>query len=389
MTEVFNYHALFVNSTTTAFISRLDIDVKTEETLNQAAEELKAWLKPVLQNLAEQQGVKPPHSVPRFRLQGSSVYKTQNIPAHIPHQQVDLDLGVYISASFMENISAQNPLSRTPAANLAKIYFSIIDAQLRKLCIKRKWRYAEGCKQKDRCCHIELVTMDVHAHIDVPLYVAPNREFEDELVDKNLTTMKIGKALACADVSPELDYWGWEALEIVVIACRDGTWAESDVQKANSHFQNALAASGNPTVMLRIWRFVKAWRDHTWKLGEGPSSILLMEIVRRVFAEVYRNGSSPLDSDRDDKVLRHIFTCMSHHLTRNVLVKWGRMAEDLNRERTQEERNAWAAEAARAARLLERAACDKTLNLDQVILLVRTVFGQRIPGDVTLIKSLN
>jgi hypothetical protein len=384
MTEVFNYHGLLLNQTSSAFINRLEIDSRTESALNTAASAVKDRLTPVLRQVAEKFGVKGPYSTPRYRLQGSAVYRTQNAPAHPPQQQVDQDLGVYISASFLES-AADSSQRKLPAAALAKTYFEIVDKELRQLCRERGWEYAEGHKQNDRCCRINLATTGVDAHIDVPLYAAPDEEFERAMFAEATARAAVSFAAAdSADRAREIDEVGWDQLEVVVMACRNGTWVESDVQKTIRHFRNAADSSGHPRVIRRLWRFVKSWRDFIWKSG-GPSSILLMEIVQRICAELHRGGSDVLGDGRDDQMVRQVFPRMAHYLQREVIVHWGREAEDLNRG-APEEREAWASEAVRAASSLQRAACEASLNCDQVISLVRSVFGQRIPSDVTLIK---
>lgn len=383
MSEAFNYHALFVNPTTTAFISRLDVDDKTQAALEHAAEAVKERLRPVLRSLAEKFGVKAPYSVPRFRQQGSSVYRTQNFPAHPPKQQVDLDLGVYLSASFMDSAS-DAAIRKLPAADLAKTYFEIVDTTLRKLCRDHGWEYAEGQKQNDRCCRIDLAKTGVHAHIDVPLYAAPDEEFERAALAESVAYASLSATLDSADLARELDRAGWDELEVIVMACRDGTWKESDVQKAIRHFRDAADSSGHPRVIRRIWRFAKSWRDFRWTAG-GPSSVLLMEAVHRACLNLDRDGGDVLGCGRDDQILRRVFSGLSSQLRSDVLVHWGREPEDLNRA-GQEVRETWAEEAFRAAAALERAGCEETLNFEQVIALVRSVFGQRIPDDVTLIK---
>jgi len=296
-----------------------------------------------------------------------------------------VDLGVYISASFMEGVSDSGP-HRQPATALAKLYFEIVDGALRKLCRERGWGYPESDKQNHRCCRIDLQPAGVHAHIDVPLYAAPDDEFERIVEAKLAAEADFTKTFDSADLSRELDSDGWEELEVIVMACRDGSWTESDVQKAIEHFRAVARDSGHPRVMRRIWRFVKSWRDFVWKTGGGPSSVLLMETVQRVCRELEQSNAEFLGSGRDDQILRHVFDRLCAHLKGHVWVDWGTTREDLNRAKTQAERDEWSFEAARAAAALKRAACEETLNFDQVISLVRTVFGQRISDDITLIK---
>lgn len=383
MTEVFDYHRLFQNPTETAFIRRLDLDPRTIKVLDEAEEAIRGRLRPSLKALAERFGVKAPYSTPRFRRQGSSVYRTQNLPAHPPLQQVDVDLGVYLSASFMENV-ADASQRKLPSSALAKLYFEIVDRELRALCREKGWEYADGEKQNDRCCRVILTNTGADAHIDLPLYAAPDAEFERAFIAEMLALEALAKsARDSADLSKELDREGWDELELIVLATRDGKWTESDVQKTIQHFRTVADATGHPNVLRRIWRFVKAWRDFTWQTG-GPSSILLMEIVQRICLDT-DSQEDLLGAGRDDRILRHIFSQLPAYLQRDMLVQWGRNPEDLNRASV-ETRRAWSHAASVAAANLNRAAVDNGLLIPQVISLVRTVFGRRIPDDVTLVK---
>jgi hypothetical protein len=385
VTEAFNYHELFINPTASAFIGRLDLDTRTRDTLDDATKKVKDRLRPFLKTLAENNGVDPQYSTPRFRLQGSAVYGTQNYPAHPPEQQVDADLGVYISASFMA-ASEQAPVRKPKVSDLAKLYFEIVDRELRKLCREEGWDYAEGQKQNNKCCRIDLRRTGVAAHIDVPLYAAPDEQFVRLVESRKLAFEALSRSFDSAALSMELDRDRfWDELEVIVMASRDGSWNESDVQKAIQHFRDTMTDSGHPRVLQRIWRFVKAWRDYVWRVGGGPSSVLLMETVSRIVSDIRREGEDLLGCGRDDRILRQVFSRLGSCLQQSVWVHWDRDPEDLN-ARPSEDRAAFAGEARRAASALERAACEETLNFAQVISLVRTVFGQRIPEDVRLIK---
>ncbi|HAL38938.1 MAG TPA: hypothetical protein DCP03_12835 [Polaromonas sp.] len=390
METAINYHALFQNATDKAFISRLELDAATARMLKEAVTKVESTLRPLLKKLAESNGLKWPLSEPQFRPQGSSVYKTQNAPAHVPDQQVDVDHGVYIAAAFFEATSLMGnllgaPKKSLPAATLAKAYFELVDKALRSLCNKEGWRYAEGETKKDTCCRIDLSPKGVHAHIDVPLYAAPNEQFE-KVALKFLTMDSAVFAEAKRDISPEIDRDGWDELEVVVMATREGEWKESDVQVTIKHFKDAMAASGHPFVLRKLWRYVKAWRDHVWKKGGGPSSILLMEAVHRVLDVSRSDVRELLASSREDHILQFVFNHLPLHLSGPVMVRWGREAEDLNAG-TQEARIQWCEYARHCASNLSRAGQDERMTADQVISLVRERFGSRIPNDSTLVKS--
>lgn len=391
MDSAINYHALFQNPTSKAFINRLELDARTAHVLSEAVIKVENTLRPLLTQLAKSNGLEWPLTEPQFRPQGSSVYKTQNAPAHVPEQQVDMDHGVYIAAAFFEATSLLDnlrgaPKRSLPAAMLAKAYFALVDKALKGLCNKEGWRYAEGEAKKDTCCRIDLSSEGVHAHIDVPLYAAPNEQFEKAALKFRTMVMdSINFAEAKSDISPELDRDGWDELKVVVMATREGEWKESDVQVTIKHFKDAMTASGHPYVLRKLWRYVKAWRDHAWKNGGGPSSILLMEAVNRTLDVSRLEVRQLLGSGREDHMLQFVFDKLPSQLSSPVIVDWGREAEDLNTGKP-EARARWCEYAQHCASNLVRAGQDERLTSAQVISLVGERFGSRIPEDDSLVK---
>lgn len=103
---------------------------------------------------------------PKFRMQGSAVYRTLNDPAHTPPQEIDYDDGVFLPTSF---------LARTNRPALAaKGYFKAVEGALETLCKQEGW---ELDTSKDCCVRIRGVAID--AHIDIrsmrsPMMTSPN-----------------------------------------------------------------------------------------------------------------------------------------------------------------------------------------------------------------------
>jgi len=387
MKEAFNYHELFQNPTVSAFISRLDVDKKTADAMEDAVAKIKSALGPTLQNLALKGSVPARYAMPRFRLQGSTVYKTLNSPAYVPQQQVDADFGVYLAAAFLDTASNGGQNKRYPARELAKLYFDTVDGLLAKLCRKEGWKYAESTKQKDTCCRIDLSPKGVHAHIDVPLYAAPNEQFAKALTLDEQIAKSAAFAEARADVSPKIDREGWDELTVVVMATRSGEWAESDVQIVIQHFRSACARFGHPFVLRKIWRYVKAWRDFVWRDGDGPSSVLLMEVVVRILDADPAFSEALLGSGREDRMLHHVFANLGAQLRNDVWVQWGTTPENLNKGNATQ-RGQWSTMATACHKNLDQALFDERLYFQQVINLVRERFGQRIPNDEKLIRFL-
>lgn len=387
--EMHNFHELFQNAGGTGFIARLDLDRNCEIELESAVEKVKKALTPTLSKLAEKVGVEAPYRSPKYRLQGSKVYKTQNAPAHVPQQQVDVDLGVYLAAAFLDTMSRHDgEMIQIPAKHIAKLYFQAVDTALRQLAKAEGWNYLDGEHKKDNCCRIDLSPKGVDAHIDVPLYAMPNGEFEKLAKSLTFDGMHLAnEALARSDLGDQIDEDGWEQLEFVVMATRKGEWSESDVQKVIQHFKDAATRIGHPKILRRLWRYTKAWRDFNWQSGASPSSILLMEAIVRIFDENQALTEELFTSNRDDKLLWHIFSRLASYLRDDVTVHWGSEPEPLNRG-SEQDRNIWAAAADRCAEILRRCLQDPELQPSQIVSLVTLQFGQRIPRDPSLIKAI-
>src|SRR6266581_2597796 len=75
---------------------------------------------------------------PRFRTQGSWSYDTCNQPAHVPPQEMDWDLGVYLPISVWED-------NRPKIA--AGIYYGLLEELLKSLCAREGWTLCA----KDTC----------------------------------------------------------------------------------------------------------------------------------------------------------------------------------------------------------------------------------------------
>lgn len=388
-TENFNFHGLFHNSTNISFLKRLDLDAHTEQTLDDAVKKVKAALTPVLRGIAELAGVEANYRSPRYRLQGSKVYGTQNAPAHSPQQQVDIDLGTYLSATFLDTLAQQNGKKvAIPAKHIAKQYFDTVDMTLRILCKKEGWLYLDGQNKKDNCCRIDLSPKGLDAHIDVPLYAMPNVEFEK--LEKAAMTYDsaegIFEAAVRSDLAPVIDEDGWEMLDVVVMATRQGEWSESDVQKVITHFRDASKRISHPVILRRLWRYIKAWRDYNWRDGGAPSSILLMEAVVRILENDVVIAAELLASGRDDRTLLHLFKHLAFYLSDDVIVNWGAEPEPLNRGKAQE-RSVWVTKANQCAKILDQCFVDEELTQSQVIALVTQQFGKRIPVNTDFVKS--
>jgi hypothetical protein len=225
------------------------------------------------------------HSVsPRFRTQGSWAYRTCIQRAHL-HQEMDWDFGVYLPVSVFED--------QTPRI-AAKAYFELVQLLLESLCQREGWRLNHD---RPSCIRVQV---GPGAHIDVPLYAAPEAEFES-IRERAAALAKASSSAHDAQFLRESVAFGelvepaWEDLQGIHLARRDGTWKKSDPEAvARWYNDRVLALAPFGLQMRRACRYLKAWRDLVWPEG-GPSSVALMVVTAQHF-----EGSN---SRRDDLAL--------------------------------------------------------------------------------------
>lgn len=294
--------------------------------------------------------------VPRFRLQGSCAYRTCIQRAHA-HQEMDLDYGVYLPVSAFED-------SRPRVA--AKAYFELVESLLRRLCQTEGWTL-DG--STDNCVRLKVSTW---AHIDVPLYAAPEHIF---------TTIVERAAVAKAeyadfDAGSDLAESFWVEMDEIHLAKRNGTWKPSD-PAAVTRWWRALVEEHGPQ-LPRICRYVKAWRDFWWPNG-GPSSVALMIAIARDFSARPR---------RDDLALEDAAARMALALCgelRERGIDFGK--EDFLAGLSAEEKRAAAERADQLARRLKLVrSYGPNLRADAVA-DVRQQLGNRIPNKPDWLES--
>ena len=298
---------------------------------------------------------------PKFRSQGSSVYATLNdpVPEHVPPQQVDLDDGVFLPTSF---VNQEQPVIA------AKAYFDAVEEALEPLCKRRGWTL----KEKFSCVRIHV---GPKIHIDLPLYAIPDRDFERiEMMSKSagLRTMAMDSAVLL-----EAEYQSVPD-DHIMLAEREGTWRRSDPRALERWF---LAAIGRHSEALRhVCRYLKAWRDMQWKdPQDGIPSITLMAIAVNAFDAA---GARP-PLDREDRALLKVATAMSLALgstIANPVVE----GETLDGGWTQARRADYVGRARALAACVEAAMGGN--SPDAAIVRMQGCLGERVPHQPSLVQ---
>jgi len=339
-----------------SFESRIRPGTEQRRYLLSCVNKIESHLKPRI-SLATKTDLGMERSVtPRFRTQGSWSYDTCVVPAITPPQEMDWDYGVYLPVTVWEE--------NGPPHAMAKAYFHLVEGLLTELCATEGWTLLPG---KDTCIRIKVA---VWAHIDVPLYAAPESEFvkitEAQTLMKANTFDGLGiESVAFADSIETRQQW--EDLDSVVMATRKGEWKPSDPEIVANWFRDRVEEHG--VQLRRVCRYLKAWRDHHWREG-GPTSVSIMIAVAQGFTP--RSG-------RDDCVLEDA----ARHLGRAFLEDIREPGiddgiEDFNRLQG-DEREAVARRFGQLAEQLTQARKSTLHEKELVINQLRQQFGGRLP----------
>jgi len=304
---------------------------------------------------------------PRFRTQGSWSYDTCIEPAFTPPQEMDWDYGVYLPVTVWEE--------NGPPHKMAQAYFALVEGLLVSLCKKEGWTLLPG---KDTCIRVKVASW---AHIDLPLYAAPEDEFKKIRERVSLEEAQLKRAFDSAQLSDsfaeEMEQQQWEDLNHVVMATRKGEWMASDPEVVAKWFRDRVDEHNEQ--LRRVCRYLKAWRDFHWEQG-GPTSVSIM------IATVHGFDCKP---GRDDlaveHVARHLSTAFLHDL-REPGIDNG--AEDFNRLKYEERQQA-GTRFGQLAMELHSARSLGAHQKDQALFKLKQLFGARMPTDTVLVEPDN
>jgi hypothetical protein len=312
--------------------------------------------------------VAPTSLTPKFKMQGSFAYRTLNAPAHTPPQEIDLDDGVFVPVSFLNDNGRLHP------ALISSGYFRAVEALLRPVCREKGWTLVTD---KPSCVR---VVLDEGAHIDFALYAIPDEEFE-ELVETEVLAKSMNaqdRALLTEQIELAEDLYRGLREDQIMLAHREEGWKPSDPRKLEDWFRAALRVHGEQ--LRRVCRYVKGWRDYHWEASR-LSSIALMSCVVTTYDEA---ATAPADN-RDDLALLRVADRMPKLFGDRILnpVVDG---QHLDEGWADEDRRAFIAEA-QALRDRLREAISGTDNAPRALASLVRAFGDRLPDDHSLIRS--
>ena len=278
---------LFTTTGESCFLDQLNIPPFDLQIIDSARKDLRDALRAGLPNALREKGLEGDICEPRFYIQGSRAYKTLNSPCTTPPQQSDIDDGVYLPLSVMRE-------EGSPKLAIALFFDAVIDV-LQPICTANNWQVAS----KDTCVR---VTLSPYAHIDLPLYVIPDSLFM--LIKANMESR--GQAVFDSAMNSERDSWKELPSNKILLADRKQGWRKSDPMAMKNWFKLECHEKGEQ--LIRVIRYLKAFRDKQWEKG-GPSSILLMAAACPLF--VYQDK-------RDDLALLDVVKGLPAALRRGV-----------------------------------------------------------------------
>jgi hypothetical protein len=297
---------------------------------------------------------------PRFFTQGSWAYKTLNAPAQRP-QQADVDDGCYLPLGF---------LTQTDSPSVAAdVFFGVAERALADLVKEKGWQLSS----KPTCIRVEISAL---AHIDIPLYAIPDGEFETLVKAENALRATLDGIRSFAAAA--MDSWEDLPKTKVLLAHREEGWMHSDPRPVKEWFVDQVDIRGEQ--LRRVVRYIKAYRDWTWKSG-GPSSILLMAAAAPLFVKQDR---------RDDQALLNVVKQLPAALRNGVSNPVNQKESLTDRLRASSNEVDMVEQAALQFEDLGRKlqAALEAGNADQACTWMRGLFGPRFPDRPERVKVI-
>jgi hypothetical protein len=292
----------------------------------------------------------------KFMTQGSFAYGTLNVPAHVPHQEIDLDDGMYVPVDFLED---------GQPALVAKALFDFVEEALTPMCTRKGW----SVSKKQSCVRVKIWD---GAHVDIPIYSVPRDKFEA----LREALMKAEIAFADAYTNRATAALTRLPADRIMLAQRDGSWVRSDPQELHDWVQGQRDRFG--AVYIRLSRFFKGWRDYTWKKS-ALSSLCTMRAV----AMALNNLDGFPTEERDDELVMEVAKQLPELFGGNIS---NPVLPELSLNNwTSEDRMEIVAQAT-ALRDEMMSALQRTGDAEQVVKKLRSKFGSRIPYRPDAVK---
>lgn len=255
------------------FLDALELTDKEYETVDSARKLIRTSLKENLPRVLKEKGVQGSMREPRFFIQGSRAYRTLNRPCFTPPQQSDIDDGVYLPLTIVQE-------EKRPSLAI-ETFFSAVVEVLSSLAKENGWTVSE----KDTCVRVEI---SGSAHIDLPLYAIPDDQFL--LLKANMESRGFDRLYGYVMDSAH-DSWSALPSDKILLAHKKEGWTESDPRAMKAWFTQQVSDKGEQ--LRRVIRYLKAFRDFQWAT-KGPSSILIMAAACPLFKQIERRDDQAL-----------------------------------------------------------------------------------------------
>lgn len=377
-----NAHCVFVGKgEEEGYLDKLTLDESKVEALRNARDEVRQALQHGLRNwsgvvrkedlfAAELMSIDVPGLRPKFRMQGSFVYRTCNDPAQTPPQEADLDDGLFLPVSFLSQNGTLHP------SVTSKGFFIAVERILDPVCKRNRWLLITD---KPSCVRIKISS---DAHIDLALYAVPDEEFQ-ELVET--AAARAGNSQERVALLHELqdnlelaeDLYRAVGADQIMLAHRDDGWKPSDPRLLEDWFHSAISAHGEQ--LRRVCRYLKGWRDYQW-----PACRLASIAVMSAVVTGYQQALKRVPENRDDEALLVIAESLPG-IFANAIANPVTAGQRLDEGWTGEQRAEFVAKAKELLRQI-RFAFSESDDAEVALATLTTVFGSRIPDDPELIS---
>lgn len=264
---------LYTTTQENCLLNELELTATELERVDSARRLIRKNLKEKLPRVLKDRGFQENVRKPRFFIQGSRSYRTLNRPCITPPQQSDIDDGVYLPLTTIQE-------TERPSLAIETFFEAVVEV-LEGLTDEEDWEVTE----KDTCVR---VVISADAHIDLPLYAIPDDQFI--LLEASME-MRGFEDLHGIAMDASNDDWSALPSDKILLAHKRDGWIESDPRAMKSWFIQQVSDKGEQ--LRRVVRYIKAFRDFQW-ISRGPSSILLMAAACPLFNKVDRRDDLAL-----------------------------------------------------------------------------------------------